>query len=346
MEEEAKSFLKTYSLIFTSLSYSYFIVSKIPPGKFRLFSLLPIFTLFTILPFSFSSVLLAGITALFITWLGNFKLLLYAFNHGPLSNHQPIKNLSFLQFLLISAFPIKIKDPFTRIRKPTSKFLPLNFWSETLIFSIFVGICDFYKQNLNHGLIFVIYCCMLYLFIDIIMSVSNTIVGSIMGFELFPPSDEPYLSSSISDFWGRRWNLMVTDILRHTVYKPTRVFLSNYIGRDWASVISVIAAFVVSGLMHELIFYYMARVSPSWEVTWFFVLHGLCVVLEFCLKKVLGRKLGLHWVITGPLTVGFVMGTGYLWFFPPLVMNKVDVRAIEEAMTLYEFIKGKLKKML
>lgn len=178
------------------------------------------------------------------------------------------------------------------------------------------------------------------------MSVSNTIVGFIMGLELFPPSDEPYLSSSISDFWGRRWNLMVTDILRHTVYKPTRVFLSKYMGRDWASVISVIATFLVSGLMHELIFYYMARVSPSWEVTWFFVLHGLCVVLEFWVKKLLGQKLGLHWVITGPLTVGFVMGTGYLWFFPPLVRNKVDVRAIEEAMTLYEFIKGKLKKML
>lgn len=341
MEGEAKAILKVWFIVLASFCYCYFIVSKIPKGKFRIFSLLPVFTLFTFLPLSLSSVIPAGITGFFITWLGNFKLLLYCFNLGPLSDNQFIK-LSLPKFILIGAFPIKIKNPSTQ-NKIYTKVLPLNIWSETLFFSILVGICDIYKERLHQNLIFVIYYCMLYLFLDVIMGISNKFVGSIIDVELFPPSDEPYLSTSLQDFWGRRWNLMITDILRHTVYKPTRVFLSNYMGLKWATIPAVMAAFLVSGLMHELIFYYLTRVTPSWEVMFFFMLHGLCVMLEVYLKDSLGRKVGLYWIITGPLTIGFVMGSGYWWFLPPLVRNHVDIRAIEEFKIVYEFTKGIFK---
>ncbi|KAL2944943.1 Long-chain-alcohol O-fatty-acyltransferase [Bienertia sinuspersici] len=327
-----------WSIVLASLCYCYFIVSKFTNSKIKLFSLLPIFTLFTILPLSLSSVLPTGITAFFITWLANFKLLQYAFNHGPLSN----PTLSFLNFILIAVFPIKIKHPFSQIKKPTINLIS-NFWLKTLIFSIFVGICNTYRGILHPFLVFVIYCCMLYFFLDIIIIICNKIVGSILGVELSPPSDEPYVSSSLQDFWGKRWNLMVTDVMRHTVYKPMRAFLSFYLGPTWAQVPAVMAVFLVSGLMHELIFYYITRVSPTWEVTWFFVLHGLCLILEVCLKYGLGRKLGLHWAVSGPLAVGFVMGTGYWWFFPPLLRNHIDVRATEEVMTLYDFVKRSLK---
>ncbi|KAH9621972.1 hypothetical protein KSS87_014563 [Heliosperma pusillum] len=169
------------------------------------------------------------------------------------------------------------------------------------------------------------------------MGLSNMFVGPMMGLELVEPSNEPYLATSLQDFWGRRWNLMVTHTLRHTVYNPTRVFSSKYLGRKWSDALGTMAAFSVSGLMHELIFYYVTRVSPSWEVTWFFVLQGICVTLEVALKRTaLGHKLRLHWAVTIPLTVGFVMGTGYLWFFPPLVRNKVDLRTIQELKSLYE----------
>lgn len=335
MEGEPKAFLKVWSTILASLCYCYFIASAITKGKLRFFSLLPIFSLYTLLPLSLSSTLPSGITAFFITWLANFKLILFSFDLGPLSEIR-----SFPKFILFAVFPIKIKDPFALIGNPT-KVLPLNFWSETLIFSILVAICDLYKGKLHQGVVLGIYCCMLYLFIDVVLGVCSKLVGSVIGVELVPPSDEPYAATSLQDFWGRRWNLMVTDIMRHTVYKPSRVFLSKHLGWGWkaTAIPAVMAAFVVSGLMHELIFYYMIRVRPTWEVTCFFLLHGLCVVVEVALKGSLGRRLRLHWAVTGPLAVGFVIGTGYWLFFPPLLRNQADVKAIEETKALYEIVK-------
>ncbi|KAK4360075.1 hypothetical protein RND71_022304 [Anisodus tanguticus] len=50
--------------------------------------------------------------------------------------------------------------------------------------------------------------------------------------ELEPPFDEPYKTSSLQDFWRRRWNLMVTNILRPTVYDPVRIFVELVYAAD------------------------------------------------------------------------------------------------------------------
>jgi hypothetical protein len=59
----------------------------------------------------------------------------------------------------------------------------------------------------------------------------------------------------------------------------------------------VIAGFLVSGLMHELIFYYFTRAYPTWEVTWFFVLQGVCVAIEIVVKKAVTDRWQLHWAV-------------------------------------------------
>ncbi|KAF3319954.1 long-chain-alcohol O-fatty-acyltransferase 11 [Carex littledalei] len=38
--------------------------------------------------------------------------------------------------------------------------------------------------------------------------------------------------------------------------------------------------FLTSGLMHELIFFYSTLRKPTGEVTVFFMLHGICVVVQ------------------------------------------------------------------
>ncbi|KAE8786869.1 putative long-chain-alcohol O-fatty-acyltransferase 4 [Hordeum vulgare] len=72
---------------------------------------------------------------------------------------------------------------------------------------------------------------------------------------LEPQFDRPYLSASLRDLWGRRWNLSVPAVLRSCVYRPVRARLGP--------AVEVLAAFVVSGLVHELMFYPPGR-------TWFF----------------------------------------------------------------------------
>jgi hypothetical protein len=116
-----------------------------------------------------------------------------------------------------------------------------------------------------------------------------------------------------------------------------------YIGTEWAPLPAALAVFLVSGLMHEIIFFYMTRSTPTWEVTLFFILHGVCLVVEVGVKKVLTPKWQWHWAVSVPLTLGFVVVTAIWLFFPPLVRNGVDARAIEECKELLEFIKQKLK---
>ncbi|KAJ7960848.1 acyl-CoA--sterol O-acyltransferase 1-like [Quillaja saponaria] len=231
MEGELKSLIKVWLSVIASLCYCYFISSKIPKGKLRFLSLSPIFYLFTILPLSLSTVLPTGITAFFITWLTNFKLLLFSFDLGPLSSHPP-KSLPL--FIFIACFPIKIKQEKTypSYQKPLNPKNPqnpsfdlqknpklhLNLPTKAFLFVLLVMGINEHKQNLHPKAVMGIYCCLLYLLVDTVMGLCNNLVqATIGGIELELPSDEPYCSTSLQDFWGRRWNLMVSNILRDTV---------------------------------------------------------------------------------------------------------------------------------
>ncbi|KAI5333941.1 hypothetical protein L3X38_024073 [Prunus dulcis] len=348
MEDEIKRLIKVCLSILASLCYTYFIASKIPKGKLRFFSLLPIFCLFTILPLSLSTALPAGVIALFITWVGSFKVLLFSFGLGPLSSGPPLNSLPL--FIFSTCLPIKAKQGGQQHHQiapnhktPQNPKLPLNLPTKVLLFGILVALTDFTKY-VHPNILLSQYCCMLYLFVDIIVGLSNATLRALLGVQLESPSNEPYLSTSLQDFWGRRWNLMVTNTLRHTIYKPVQLAMETFLGPKWASLPAVFVAFLVSGLMHELIFFYMTRVPPTWEVTWYFVLHGMCLVVEFGVKRALsGGRWQLHWIVSTPLTIGFVMVTATWLFFPPLVRNGVDARAIEECKELVEFMKEKLK---
>ena len=66
----------------------------------------------------------------------------------------------------------------------------------------------------------------------------------LFGYRTDPVMKNPlFESTSPSDFWGRRWNLVIHRVLKGGVYKPVRKYFS-------ASVAGV-AAFLASGAFHE-----------------------------------------------------------------------------------------------
>lgn len=200
-----------------------------------------------------------------------------------------------------------------------------------------------YRENLHQRIILLLYCCNLYLGLELVLALCATPARAVFCFELEPQFDEPYLCTSLQDFWGRRWNLMVTSILRPTVYDPIRRMSTRILGSTCGQPPAVLATFVVSGLMHELMYYYLARVPPTWEVTWFFVLHGMCTAIEVAAKKALGRRgWRLHRAVSGPLTVAFLAVTSEWLFFPQLVRNGVDRKGIGEYAIMVDFVKSKL----
>nr|GMD04919.1 acyl-CoA--sterol O-acyltransferase 1-like [Ipomoea batatas] len=174
---------------------------------------------------------------------------------------------------------------------------------------------------------------------DIILAIVAALARAVLGLELEPTFNEPYLSTSLQDFWGSRWNLMVNRILRPAVYSPFLDVADKYLGRRWATYPAVMATFMVSGLMHELIYFYLGRVRPTWEVTWFFLLHGVCVAVEIAMKKVLRGKCRLPGILGTILTLGFVTLTVCWLFLPQLLRCEALVRALAEYAALGAFVK-------
>jgi D-alanyl-lipoteichoic acid acyltransferase DltB (MBOAT superfamily) len=203
--------------------------------------------------------------------------------------------------------------------------------------------CYDYSEHMHPYFVLVLYCCHMYLGLELVLALCASPVRTLFGFEIEPQFNEPYLSTSLQDFWGHRWNLMVTRILRLTIYNPIRHVINSNVGSTWANYIATLATFVVSGLMHEIIYYYLTRASPTWEVTWFFVLHGVCTSVEVVVKKiVLRRGWRLHRAISGPLTLAFLAVTGNWLFFPQLERNGVIRKAIGEYAIMVDFVKDKL----
>ncbi|KAM5577895.1 long-chain-alcohol O-fatty-acyltransferase-like [Rosa sericea] len=356
MEDELKNFIKVWITTILCLSYCHYIVSRlIPKGLLRLISLLPVFYFFITTPLTLHSFHLCGPTTFFLVWLGIFKLLLFSFNLGPLSPPPP----SLFHFISIACLPIKIKqDPLRKTppnpkttqkpRNPIGQSVtkgPPNKSIVVAVKALLLGMIIHtyeYRPHLHPYVIFALYCCHMYLALELVLVLGATPARALFGFELEPQSNEPYLSTSLQDFWGRRWNLMVTNILRPTVYDPTRRVCARAVGKRWARLPAVMATFVVSGLMHEVIYYYLTRVQPTWEVTWFFVLHGACVVVEVEVKKAVTGRWRLHPVVSGPLTLVFLAVTGNWLFFPQLLRNGVDAKAIGEYAIMVDFVKANL----
>jgi len=101
-----------------------------------------------------------------------------------------------------------------------------------------------------------------------------------------PFMDNPiFASESPSDFWGRRWNLLVHDCLKNGVYKPVR-------SMGGSKVVAVAASFLASGILHEwvvtIIFAEHKEFYWNGRQTAFFLWQGLLVA---------GEALVGHWNI-------------------------------------------------
>ncbi|KAG5238420.1 acyl-CoA--sterol O-acyltransferase [Salix suchowensis] len=356
MESEICNLIEVWLSVFASVCYCYAIGKVVPKGTRRLVFLLPIVCLFLYLPLHLFVLHFRGITAFFIAWLANFKLLLFAFGKGPLSSDN--RSISLPHFVAVACLPIKIQhkadsSPKSHIhhaqKLQNGKKSSPNYGVKTLLLAILVNVHN-YSDYIHPKVVSLLNVMYLYIQLEIILAIAAAVAKVLLGLELEPQFDEPYLSTSLQDFWGRRWNLMVSSILRLAVYEPTRNLASGltvyeptrniskrFVGRRWSPIPAVLATFLLSAIMHEVMFYYLLRVKPTWEVTWFFLLHGFCVTLEIAIKKALKGRWQLPRLISGLFTVGFVLATSCWLFFPKPLKCRADARAFEEYAALRAF---------
>ncbi len=94
---------------------------------------------------------------------------------------------------------------------------------------------------------------------------------NLSGFTLKPLMNAPWRSSSVTEFWGRRWNTAFRDLVYRHVFLPTL----RHGGPNWA----MLTVFIVSGLIHELAISVPARAGYGGP-TLYFLIQAVAVLAE------------------------------------------------------------------
>jgi alginate O-acetyltransferase complex protein AlgI len=133
-----------------------------------------------------------------------------------------------------------------------------------------------------------------------------------LGIAAQPIMDRPVLSRTLSEFWGKRWNLGFRQLAYDLVFHP----LHRQIGARAAGLL----VFVISGLIHDLVISLPSRGGYGLP-TGYFILQGLGVALE---RSALGRRIGLQSGIRGWVFMFLALVGPVFWLFhPPFVMRVI-----------------------
>ena len=93
----------------------------------------------------------------------------------------------------------------------------------------------------------------------------------VLGVPVTPIMRCPIAATSLTEFWGRRWNLAFRDLVHCLVFRPMT--------RCWGGTAALWAAFAVSGLAHELVISVPAGAGYGLP-TAYFLLQALGMALE------------------------------------------------------------------
>lgn len=130
------------------------------------------------------------------------------------------------------------------------------------------------------------------------------------GFAVDELFDEPWRSESLGEFWGRRWNRAFSAMTATAVYRP----LGARLGRGPA----LLAAFALSGLLHEMALSWPVRAGYGGPMA-YFLLQGVLVLGERLAARrglVVGGWAG--WLGTA---AALVLPLG--WLFHPAAMAEL-----------------------
>jgi hypothetical protein len=130
------------------------------------------------------------------------------------------------------------------------------------------------------------------------------------GFEARPLMNRPLASTSLGEFWGRRWNTAFRDLTHRFLFRPLTSWFGPRLG--------MLAGFVFSGAVHDLVISVPAGGGYGGP-TIFFAAQGVAMLFE---RSALGRRIGLGSGWSGQVfaILVLVVPVGLL-FHPPFVLG-------------------------
>jgi alginate O-acetyltransferase complex protein AlgI len=133
-----------------------------------------------------------------------------------------------------------------------------------------------------------------------------------IGVDARPIMHAPVLATSLSDFWGRRWNLGFRQLTHDLIFLPARV--------RYGAPLAVLLSFLASGVIHDLVISLPAGGGYGLP-TLYFALQGLGVLLE---RHPMARSLGVSHGVRGRFFVAlFTIAPLPLLFHAPFVRGVI-----------------------
>jgi hypothetical protein len=127
-----------------------------------------------------------------------------------------------------------------------------------------------------------------------------------------PVMNSPLTSTSVSEFWGHRWNTAFRDLTNRFLFRPLTV--------RYGAAFALGVSFLVSGIIHDLVISVPAG-SGYGGPTVYFVIQALAI---FVSRTAMGRRLGLESGVIGWLfTAVVLLGPVTLLFHRPFVLEIV-----------------------
>jgi hypothetical protein len=131
------------------------------------------------------------------------------------------------------------------------------------------------------------------------------------GIHAEPIMQRPLESESLSELWGKRWNLGFRKLSHTLVFRPLQ---SRY-----GAVAGTMGAFLASGLIHDLVISVPARGGYGLPTAYFLV-QGLGVIAE---RSETGKRLGLGRGLRGWLWMALIAAGPVFFLFHPWFVTRV-----------------------
>jgi Membrane bound O-acyl transferase family len=126
-----------------------------------------------------------------------------------------------------------------------------------------------------------------------------------------PIMSAPLRSTSLGEFWGRRWNLGFRQLSHELIFRP----LHRAIGAGAVGFL----VFAVSGLIHDLVISLPARGGYGLP-TVYFLLQGTGTLIE---RSRFGKRLGLGRGVRGLIFMLLFLVAPVFWLFHPLFVMRL-----------------------
>ena len=132
-----------------------------------------------------------------------------------------------------------------------------------------------------------------------------------LGVRAEPIMRAPLRSTSLAEFWGKRWNLGFRQLAHELIFRPTY--------RKLGAGLAGFLVFVASGLVHDLVISLPARGGYGLP-TLYFVIQGAGVMIE---RSGFGKSLGLAQGMRGWTFMIVILVAPVFWLFHPWFVVRV-----------------------